>query len=243
MGALKLEPKKRGRKAPAERPQEDSRSAILKAALFEFAAEGVAGARTERIASAAGVNIAMLFYHFKNKEQLYGAVLEQVFVGLTQAVLPALERKASPTERLLAYIRAHFDYVAESPTRPCLVQREMMRAGRSGSPHLRKLVKLYFAPIQDKFTALLEEGMASGEFHEADRQNLLYSIAGVINSYFTSRPVIEVLSGTNPLTPARIEKRKQQVIQFLSNALLRGSPRIADAGKNGLEGKARNEQV
>ena len=61
---------------------EESRAAILKAAVREFAEEGVAGARTEAIAHSAGVNKALLYYYFKDKEALYRAVLEQVFGGL-----------------------------------------------------------------------------------------------------------------------------------------------------------------
>src|SRR5690348_17431157 len=42
-----------------------------------FAAHGLAGARTEEIASAARVNKAMLFYYFRNKQHLHRAVLEK----------------------------------------------------------------------------------------------------------------------------------------------------------------------
>lgn len=58
------------------RPQE-SRAAILEAAVAEFANEGIAGARTDAIARAAKVNKALLYYYFKDKEALYGAVLDQ----------------------------------------------------------------------------------------------------------------------------------------------------------------------
>ena len=56
-----------------------SRLAILRAATEEFALKGYAGARTEGIARAAGVNHGLLFYHFKTKEQLYSEVLEDIF--------------------------------------------------------------------------------------------------------------------------------------------------------------------
>ena len=65
---------------------EESRAAILQAAVREFSREGVAGARTDAIARAAGVNKALLYYYFKDKETLYAAVLDQVFGGLTQSI-------------------------------------------------------------------------------------------------------------------------------------------------------------
>ena len=67
---------------------EESRAAILQAAVREFSREGVAGARTDAIARAAGVNKALLYYYFKDKETLYAAVLDQVFGGFNESVRP-----------------------------------------------------------------------------------------------------------------------------------------------------------
>ena len=75
---------------------EESRAAILQAAVREFSREGVAGARTDAIARAAGVNKALLYYYFKDKETLYGAVLDQVFGGLKESIEDgAVQRSAS----------------------------------------------------------------------------------------------------------------------------------------------------
>ncbi len=71
---------------------EESRAAILDAAVREFSREGVAGARTDAIARAARVNKALLYYYFKDKEALYNAVLDQVFGGLLAAIEEVLSR-------------------------------------------------------------------------------------------------------------------------------------------------------
>jgi len=84
---------------------EESRAAILQAAVREFSREGVAGARTDAIARAAGVNKALLYYYFKDKETLYGAVLDQVFGGLQESIGAALSSDLPPREKLLAYVR------------------------------------------------------------------------------------------------------------------------------------------
>src|SRR5215467_14905402 len=91
---------------------EQSRAAILKAAVREFAREGVAGARTDAIALSAGVNKALLYYYFKDKEALYQAVLDEVFSGVRAAIENALSQELPPRERLKAYVCAHFDYIA-----------------------------------------------------------------------------------------------------------------------------------
>ena len=56
-----------------------TRERILKAALSEFAANGLAGTRCEDIARRARVNKRMLFYCFGSKEELYREILRHKF--------------------------------------------------------------------------------------------------------------------------------------------------------------------
>src|SRR5208337_5365335 len=70
---------------------EESRAAILKAAAREFAEHGIAGARTDAIARLARVNKALLYYYFKDKETLYGAVLDHAFSGMKASVFQVLD--------------------------------------------------------------------------------------------------------------------------------------------------------
>ena len=82
---------------------EESRAAILQAAAHEFAEHGIAGARTDAIAREAGVNKALLYYYFKDKETLYGAVLDDAFSGLKTAVFKVLDSDLPPREKIMAY--------------------------------------------------------------------------------------------------------------------------------------------
>ncbi len=92
-----------------------SRSCILEHAIAEFATQGVAGARTASIAEAAGVNKALLYYYFKDKESLYSASLQVVFSGLVGDVLPLLESGLAPGEKVLRLARVHFEYLIHHP--------------------------------------------------------------------------------------------------------------------------------
>src|SRR5580765_8472060 len=141
---------------------EESRAAILQAAAHEFAEHGIAGARTDAIARAAGVNKALLYYYFKDKETLYGAVLDHVFGGLKESINAALSSDLPPREKLLAYVGAHFDYIASHPLYPRITQGEMMRAARGKAPHLKRISKQYFAPLFGKVASLIEQGQATG---------------------------------------------------------------------------------
>lgn len=63
-------------KRPSRDPERTQRQ-ILAAALKEFSAKGLAGARVDAIARNAGVNKRMLYHYFGNKDGLFSAVLRQ----------------------------------------------------------------------------------------------------------------------------------------------------------------------
>lgn len=63
-----------------------TRERILKAALAEFSARGLAGARTETIARRARVNKRMLFYCFGSKRGLYAEVLRRKIADKAEAI-------------------------------------------------------------------------------------------------------------------------------------------------------------
>src|SRR5690242_10400109 len=59
------------------RNAEATREKILEAAMAEFSAYGIAGARVDRIAQAAGCNKNLIYIYFENKETLFTTVLEK----------------------------------------------------------------------------------------------------------------------------------------------------------------------
>jgi TetR/AcrR family transcriptional regulator len=202
---------------------EQSRAAILQAAVREFACEGIAGARTDAIARSAKVNKALLYYYFKDKEDLYGAVLDQVFGGLVACVGGVLSRDLPPREKILAYAGAHFDYVATHPLYPRIVQGEMMGAGRGRTNHLEHIVKNYFRPLFGRIAEVLKSGQASGEFRPVDPLHFVPSMIAVIVFYFTSAPVMRLMAGKDPLSPQLIAARRKAVLDFISAALFQKS--------------------
>jgi TetR/AcrR family transcriptional regulator len=200
---------------------EASRTAILQAAIREFSREGVAGARTDAIARAARVNKALLYYYFKDKEALYGAVLDEVFGGLTTAVMQVLSKDLPPREKILAYAAAHFDYVSSHPSYPRIVQGEMMRAGRGSAGQLERIAKQYFHPLFSKISEVLKAGQTTGEFRQVDPLQFIPTMIAVIVFYFTNAPVMRIMSGTDPLAPERVAQRRAAVLDFISAALFR----------------------
>jgi TetR/AcrR family transcriptional regulator len=207
---------------------EQSRAAILRAAVREFAREGVAGARTDAIARRAGVNKALLYYYFKDKESLYQSVLDGVFSGLRAAIDGALAQRLAPRDRLLAYVGAHFDYIASNPLYPRIVQGEFLRAGRDSS-QIEHIATDYFRPVFTRISAVLQEGIESGDFRRVDPLHFIPSMISVIVFYFTTAPAMKVMTGVDPMSQAQIAERRAAVLDFISAALFTHDAIATDA--------------
>src|ERR1700722_19482685 len=99
---------------------------ILAAAEQQFAAQGIEGARTEEIATAARANKAMLYYYFGDKNHLHRAVLENLLRQFRSKVLAPSAKGISASKRFFNYLNEYFDFLATYPNYPRLVQREAM---------------------------------------------------------------------------------------------------------------------
>jgi len=193
----------------------------LKAAMAEFSEHGIAGARTDAIARTAHVNKALLYYYFKDKDALYEAVLDHVFSGMRARVMPVLESKLPPRQRMLEYLGAYFDYIAANPRFPRVVQGEWMRSGAKGNARMQRVAKEYFRPIFEKLADLLREGIETGEFRAVNPMDFVPSVVGVIIFYFSAAPLMKTLVKVDPLSEKRIRERRAFVLEFISAALFR----------------------
>lgn len=85
-----------------------TRQRILAAARAEFAAHGVAGARVDRIATAAQANKRAIYEYFGDKEALFSVVLEREMTDCAEAV-------PLDGSDLAEYAQRLFEYQVEQP--------------------------------------------------------------------------------------------------------------------------------
>lgn len=224
-----LAPRKPSRAGSRGRPEE-SRHAILQAALAEFSTQGIAGARTDSIAEAAGVNKALLYYYFEDKEGLYRATLEQVFAGLFERERAVFARPGPALEKLVAYAVTHFDYIAENPSYSRLMQGEMMRAGVGRSPHIQYLADKYFRKLFEALITIVQDGMRRGELRRVDPMNTITSIVGLTVFYFVSTPVSRAIGRQDPFSAEALRSRRVALIDHIT-AILRPESSQSVRGK------------
>jgi TetR/AcrR family transcriptional regulator len=182
-----------------------------------YAEYGLAGARTDAIAAAAGVNKALLYYYFKSKESLYEAVVGSQMQEFFNQAREVLSAKGPAGPILMRYVSNHFDFIGTHPNYPRIFQRMMMEGDRN----LYRMIREYSLPLKKVFEALLDRGMKSGEFHVLDKEHTLVSISGLISHYFNIAPTFQAITGQNPYSKAKLATRKAEVLKFIRYALFR----------------------
>lgn len=199
----------------------DTKAKILEAALQEFSLNGLAGARTDRIATVAGVNKALLYYHFNSKENLYRAALEMAASKARDASMAVFLREASPGERVLRAALGHFDRILAQTEFQSLFQQEMMRLHKGESGEMEMLTKRVFAPLVAMYQSMVREGIASGELIEADWFQIHLASLGMNVFYFLSSHLWRLILPFDPLAPEALAERRRGIMNFLGLAIFR----------------------
>ncbi|MEM7139238.1 MAG: TetR/AcrR family transcriptional regulator [Myxococcota bacterium] len=145
-------PRQRTASSPSQR------DALLEVAAAEFAASGFEGASVQKIASAAGVSKAKIFYYFDGKEDLYSEVLDRTL----QPLLTPLEQ-VSPAASAESFwgsldvgLRRAFEFAEGEPLAAALVRGLYQRQGEA--PSFQRLL----SRIRDAVDAWLRDGRRVG---------------------------------------------------------------------------------
>lgn len=142
------------------RTKGDSKARVFSAAAAEFAARGYAGANMDRVARAARLNKAMIYYHFGSKAALYRAILVDMFDDVGRRVREVAASKASPEGKIRSFVDAIADAAAAHPHFPPIWLRELAEGGQ----HVDTATLTYAQNVLEMLAGIVREGVATGRF-------------------------------------------------------------------------------
>jgi AcrR family transcriptional regulator len=163
----------------------DSRARLLHAAAAEFAARGYDGTSVDRIARAARLNKAMVYYHFRSKTALYGEIYREFLESVLDRVRGVAASHASPPDQIAAFIRAIVEEARARPHFPPMWLREIAGGGR----HLDRATLELLPQIVGTLGGMMDRGRATGAFRRLHPLLLHFGIVGPLVLYFASEPV------------------------------------------------------
>jgi len=143
---------------------EATRERILDAAEQHFASQSIAKTRMEDIAKTAGVTRGAIYWHFKNKEELLGALNQRLIMPMESAMNGLLENNPDDidAEKIQQAILSSLQHIAESKSAE-QVSRVMIRYALCGeSEILRERIIRNREGNIDRLKRLVEIGKRRG---------------------------------------------------------------------------------
>ena len=195
------------------RPRSDIRPRILRAARARFLADGVDGASLRTIARSARTNIGMIFYYFPTKDDLFLAVVEEVYVALLGDLEAALDRGAPVGER----IRRLYERLGALTDDESQVVRLVVREALASPRRLDRLVRRFQRGHLPLLVGLVEEGVAAGLFRDDLSPGVLVAALGALGG--PAQLVLAALDGRLPGKVPRAAGRAAPLVDVLLHGI------------------------
>ncbi|WP_163508162.1 TetR/AcrR family transcriptional regulator [Fodinicola acaciae] len=174
---------------------EDTRRRIFEAAAAEFAEHGLAGARVDRIASAARANKQAIYLYYGSKEKLFSAILRAKLDEVRMAIAVDLDGVAESVGQI-------FDWYAEHPELIRLLLWDALEAGDTGDDEWR-------AAFQEKVDRLV---VGTDDNERRNAQDMLFTIMGLISWNFAVPRMCRLVLDEST-DQAALARRREAVIQ------------------------------
>lgn len=183
MTTTRSTPASRKRRVGRPRVPAGSREALLAAATELFAEHGFDGVSVSAIALKAGVNKAMISYHFGGKRDLYTAILAATF-GEIVAEVEGIAASTAPAPQVLREVMAAIGDTAtrRHPHFCTMMLREVLTGGARIEPAALAQPVRVMAAVQ----RIVERGVREGAFRSVDPLLTHLSLIGSLVFFFAT---------------------------------------------------------
>jgi AcrR family transcriptional regulator len=169
------------RRGPAANP-DPSRDRLFAAAATAFAAHGFAGTSVDRIADAARLNKAMIYYHFGSKAGLYREILRDMFAAVGARARTVAASDLAPSDKIRAFVDT---FAAEAQARPHFPP-VWFREVADGGARLDDATLADMAGVLKALAAIVEEGVRAQVFRPVNPLLVHAGIVGPVLLFFAS---------------------------------------------------------
>ena len=170
---------------PLANPDRDTRALLIRAAAELFAEQGVAATTLTTIARRAGLTPAMVHYHFKDRDQLVDAVVDERLAPLISYVWSPLSADDDPATMLVGVVERLLEQIERAPWIPSTWMREVLN--ENGLLRSRLLRRLPFDKIS-QFSQAIASAQANGNVNpNLEPLLVVFSTLGLVMVHMATR--------------------------------------------------------
>ena len=192
---------------------------LLEAATEVFAEHGYRNARIRDICRRANANVAAVNYHYRDKEQLYRAVIENAFFRLNadDPMPRSITDKAAFEQQLYGFVRTLLGQLltkGPSSVYARLIARELV----DPTSALDQVIDKGIAPQIELLCGIIRSHVGYNCSEQSIRRSAA-SILGQCLFYYFARPVIDRLRIEHDFSPSSLDEIAKHITQFTRAAL------------------------
>jgi TetR/AcrR family transcriptional regulator len=168
---------------------QNGEQAILEAAEILFAEKGFAAVSMSAIAKLANTSKPNIYHHFKNKNDLYLAIMKTA-VERSSVLLDALEAATGTfRQRLSEFAAGQLNNILAHNRSTQLILRESFTGN---SQHGREISKHAVGKVYSRLVAMVQQGQENNEFrNDIDPALAAFMIVAANMFYFQASPVMQ----------------------------------------------------
>ncbi len=189
---------------------------IFDAATELFVEKGVDRTSVRDIASKAGINLALMNYYFRSKENLFDAIFTNLVQKNTKDLIQILDSDLALPEKIRKYVSAYIDILIDNPLLVSFFMAILHRS-REKITEMEVVSNLYGREI---FTQQIIEEGKKGNIRKTDPSHFFVDMISMITFPFAIKPLIK---HKNELSEeefnAFIEERKTTIPEMLLKTL------------------------
>jgi len=195
---------------------EEKRENIISAAKQAFAEKGFSAVGIREIARHAGINSATLYHYFKNKEELYAAVLDRTFKEILSimgefARMPRTDVYDGMIIREMIY--RYMDFLNDNRDFLKIMIHEL----NLDSDLISKISKRYWKDFFSQTEEFISEQkeLAGDIIRQKSSKHYLISSIGLCIAHFLLAPILEAIEGEDQFTKDKLDERKEAIADLM----------------------------
>jgi TetR/AcrR family transcriptional regulator len=196
-----------------EQQRDDTRMAVVNAAIALFSQRGFEGTALPAIATLSGVAVPLMLYHFKSKDLLWREAVSEIYSRVEKHIdtYRDLIESAEGLDFYRLVSRAHITALAKHPE----YMRILFQEGMCESERLTWMVEKHQSRMSASLMAIVDRAQREAIMPVMDLAHAKFIVSGAFCLPIVLAAEVKLVTGEDSLSPDFIERHIDSCLRLL----------------------------